>query len=286
MTQDQGSTPAQPPEDFQEYSDARFGFKVQMPKRFKILPATMDPLARMIRGLDEMPEEEQAKVQPRMPVGFWDPEVIGQLDDGQMQPLRLFEYDALRGGDEAIDEAQALRMWDEIQEFLPQNLAGAKMPGFKYLETRETKLGALRALAFDFTWDGPRPGHYGGDRVRVVWAMSYTTMFHVYHHCSGDEWEARLPELEAVLATFELLKQAEVDKEAARSAVAFAAYEAAKEKGDSEEAAMTAAQAAYEAADEDAAAPDAAAPDAAAPDATDATTPEAEGGAAADADDA
>ena len=231
MTNDQDATPAQPPEDFQEYSDARFGFRVQMPKRFKILPATMDPLARMIRGLDEMPEEEQAKLQPQMPVGFWDPDVIGQLEDGQMQPLRLFEYDALRGGDEAIDEAQAGRMWDEIQEFLPQNLANAKMPGFTYLETRETKLGRLRALSFDFTWDGPRPGHYGGDHVRVVWAMSYTTMFHVYHHCSGDEWEARLPELEAVLTTFELLKQSEVDKEAARSAVAFAAYRGREGEG-------------------------------------------------------
>jgi hypothetical protein len=185
-----------------------------------------------------------------MPVGFWDPEVIGQLEDGQMQPLRLFEYDALRGGDEAIDEAQAGRMWDEIQEFLPQNLTGAKMPGFRYLGTRETKLGRLRALAFDFIWDGPRPGHYGGDRVRVMWAMSYTTMFHVYHHCSGDEWEARLPELEAVLASFEILKQSEVDEEAARSAVAFAAYEAAKEKGQPEPAAMAAAQAAYDAAAE------------------------------------
>ena len=277
MTNDQDATPAQPPEDFQEYSDARFGFRVQMPKRFKILPATMDPLARMIRGLDEMSEEEQAKLQPQMPVGFWDPEVIGQLEDGQMQPLRLFEYDALRGGDEAIDEAQAARMWDEIQEFLPQNLAGTKMPGFTYLGTRETKLGPLRALSFDFTWDGPRPGHYGGDHVRVVWAMSYTTMFHVYHHCSGDEWEARLPELEAVLASFELLKQSEVDKEAARSAVAFAAYEAAKEKGEPEQAAMMAAQAAYEAAAE---AEGAAGADA------DATTTEAERAAAGDADDA
>ena len=114
-------------------------------------------------------------------------------------------------------------MWDEIQEFLPQNLATRRCRGSRTSETRETKLGPLRALSFDFTWDGPRPGHYGGDHVRIVWAMSYTTMFHVYHHCSGDEWEARLPELEAVLASFELLKQSEVDKEAARSAVAFAA---------------------------------------------------------------
>jgi hypothetical protein len=257
MTQDQGETPAQPPEDFQEYADARFGFRVQMPRRFEILPATMDPLARMIRGLDEMPEEEQAKLQPRLPIGFWDPEVVGQLEDGQRQPLRLIEYDALGGGDEAIGDEKAARMWDEIKEFLPQNLAGAKMPGFKFLETRETKLGSLRALSFDYTWDGPRPGHFGGDHVRVVWALSPTTMFHVYHHCSGDEWEAREPELQAILATFELLNEAEVEREASRTAVAMAAYEAAQEKGDSEGAARQAAQAAYEAAAADDAAGDA-----------------------------
>jgi hypothetical protein len=254
MTQDHDETPARTPEDFQEYSDARFGFRVQMPKRFEILPATMDPLARMIRGLDEMPEDEQAKLQPRLPIGFWDPEVVGELEDGQRQPLRLFEYDAL-GGEEALGDEQASRMWGEIKEFLPQNLAGAKMPGFRFLETRETALGSLRALSFDYTWDGPRPGHFGGDRVRVVWALSPTTMLHVYHHCSGDEWEARQPELETILATFELLDAEDVEREASRTAVAMAAYEAAREKGDSEGAARQAAQTAYEAAAADADAP-------------------------------
>lgn len=255
MTQDQGETPAQTPEDFQEYSDTRFGFRVQMPKRFEILPATMDPLARMIRGLDEISEEEQAKLQPRLPIGFWDPEVVGRLEDGQMQPLRLFEYDALHCGEEAIDGEQAAHMWEEIRQLLPQNMAGARMPGFNFLESRETALGSLRALSFDYTWDGARPGHFGGDHVRIVWALSPTTMFHVYHHCSGDEWEARQPELEAILATFQLLQQEDLEREASRTADAIAAYEAAKEKGDSEEAARQAAQAAYEAAAEGDAAP-------------------------------
>ena len=82
MPQDHHVTPAQPPEDFQEYADSRFGFKVYMPKRFEILPETVDPLARMIRGLNELSEEEAAKLQPRMPIGFWDPDVIGELENG------------------------------------------------------------------------------------------------------------------------------------------------------------------------------------------------------------
>lgn len=248
MTRDRGARPATPSEDFQEYCDVRFGFRVQMPKRFEILPATMDPLARMIRGLDDLSEEEQASLQPRLPVGFWDPDVLGLLEDGRTQPLRLFEYDALQGDAEAIGAAQAEQMWEEIRDVLPKNLAAAGMPGFQFLGTCETTLGPLRALAFDYSWDGPRPGHFGGDRVRIVWALSETTMFHVYHHCSGEEWEARRPELEAVLASFEVLEQPEVEREEARSAAAHSAYAAAREQGDSEEAALQAARAAYDAA--------------------------------------
>ena len=97
MPQDPNVAPAQSPDDFQEYADSRFGFKVQMPKRFEILPSTVDPLARMIRGLNELSEEEAEKLQPRLPIGFYDPAVIGELEDGETQPLRLIEYDALSG---------------------------------------------------------------------------------------------------------------------------------------------------------------------------------------------
>ena len=34
MTQDHDATPP-PPEDFREYVDARFGFSIHLPKRFK-----------------------------------------------------------------------------------------------------------------------------------------------------------------------------------------------------------------------------------------------------------
>jgi hypothetical protein len=73
-------------------------------------------------------------------------------------------------------------------------------------------------------------------------------MFHVYHHCSGEEWEARQPELDAILASFELLDPGESEEEAVRAAAAQAAFLAAKAEGQSTEAAFEAGQAAYAAA--------------------------------------
>jgi hypothetical protein len=247
MTQDEAAQPAQQ-QDFQEYADARFGFKVQMPKRFEIIPTTVDPLARLIRGLDRLTEEEQKERQQQLPIGFWDPELIGELESGQYQPLRVIEYDVLRSGDEQISEEQTKKMWDEVVEFMPKTLESAAMPGYKYLGTSEVKLGDLPALAFDYRWDGPRPKMYGGDRVRIVWAVGDTAMFHLYYHCSSQEWDKRLPEFEAILATFELMPSGEREQEAARSAAAMTAFSAAKAAGDSQEAAMMAGQAAYEAA--------------------------------------
>jgi len=210
MTQDEDVTPAQPmPDDFQEYVDSRFGFSVAMPRRFEILPETIDPLARMMRGLNELSDEEAAKLQPRLPIGFFDPEVLGELEDGAMQPLRLLEYDALKGRDEPLTDEQAAQMWTEIQEFMPQTLASAQMPGFEFIETRETTLGPFAALAFEYRWDGVRPGFFGGDHACVVWALGPMTMYHVYHHCSGEEWEARRPELDTILASFRLLEEGE-----------------------------------------------------------------------------
>jgi hypothetical protein len=242
MTRDPGARPAQPPKDFQEYSDSRFAFRVWMPKRFGILPDTIDPLARMIRGLDEMPEEERAKLQPRLPIGFWDPDVVGESEDGAKQPLRVFEYEALHGREEPLSDEQAEEMWQEIREFMPETLASAQMPGYEFLGTRETALGPLPALAFEYRWQGVRPGFYGGDHARIVWAPSPTAMFHVYHHCSGEVWGARRSELDAILASFELLEPGEGGEAAARAAAlaaseaALAASEAAQVAGEAPEA--------------------------------------------------
>jgi hypothetical protein len=92
------------------------------------------------------------------------------------------------------------------------------MPGYEFLGTRETALGELPALAFEYRWDGVRPGHFGGDHACVVWALGPMTMYHVYHHCSGDEWEARLPEFESILTTFEVFQPMQGGGEAPESA--------------------------------------------------------------------
>ena len=63
-----------------------------------------------------------------------------------------------------------------------------------------------------------RPGHFGGDHACIVWALGPMTMYHVYHHCSGVEWEARLPEFEAILATFEVFQPMQGGGEAAEGA--------------------------------------------------------------------
>jgi hypothetical protein len=247
MTQGPTVAPAQPPEDFQEYADARFGFKVHMPKRFEILPSTVDPLARMIRGLNELSEEEAEKLQPRLPIGFYDPDVTGELEDGEMQPLRLIEYDALSGDEEVLSPEDVARMRAEMRQFLPETLASAGMPGYEFLGVRETSLGPLPALTFEYSWDGVRPGYFGGDHACIVWALGPTGMFHVYHHCSGEEWEARRPELDAILSTFALMGPGEVAEEAAQGA-AVSAFEKAKADGATTEDAFRAGQAAYEAA--------------------------------------
>lgn len=209
MTDPQSVRPDGVPENFQEYSDSRFGFSVWMPRRFEILKQTIDPLARTLRGLNEMSEEEQEKMQPRLPIGFWDPAVIGELSEGDIQPLRLFEYEAIRGREEPVEEAEIAKMRSDIQGFMPETLASARMPGYEFLGIGEATLGPLPAVTFEYRWDGLKKGHFGGDHGFILWAMAPLTMFHVYHHCSGDQWEPRKPELDAILASFQVLEPVE-----------------------------------------------------------------------------
>ena len=173
--------------------------------------------------------------------------MTGELEDGETQPLRLIEYDALSADEEALSPEDVARMRAEMRQFLPQTLADAGMPGYEFLGVRETSLGPLPALLFEYSWDGVWPGHFGGDHACIVWALGPTGMFHVYHHCSGEEWEARRPELDAILESFALMGPGEVAEEAAQGA-AVAAFEKAKADGASTEDAFKAGQAAYEAA--------------------------------------
>ena len=209
MTDPQSVRPAGVPDNFQEYSDPRFGFSVWMPRRFEILKQTIDPLARTLRGLNEMPEDEQEQMQPRFPIGFWDPAVIGELAKGDIQPLRLIEYEAIRGREEPVDDEEIAKMRSDIQGFMPETLASARMPGYEFLGIGEAMLGALAAVTFEYRWDGLKKGHFGGDHGFILWAMAPLTMFHVYHHCSGDQWEARKPELDAILASFQVVEPEE-----------------------------------------------------------------------------
>ena len=172
---------------------------------------------------------------------------MGELEDGETQPLRLIEYDALSADEEVLSPEDVARMRAEMRQFLPETLADAGMPGYEFLGVRETSLGPLPALLFEYAWDGVRPGHFGGDHACIVWALGPTGMFHVYHHCSGEEWEARRPELDAILESFALMGPGEVAEEAAQGA-AVSAFEAAKKAGASTEEAFKAGQAAYEAA--------------------------------------
>jgi hypothetical protein len=218
MTQDQDVTPEQHlPEDFHVYVDSRFGFSVAMPKRFEILPDTIDPLARTMRGVHDLSTEEEVEQQAHWPIGFWDPDVLGEMEDGSLQPLRLFEFDAIRGRDEPLSDEQAERMWLDIKGFMPETLASGQLPGYEFLGASETMLGDMPALAFEYRWDGVRPGSFGGDHARIVWSLGPMTIYHVYHHCSGEEWEARLPELDAIQASFELLTPGTGEDEAAPS---------------------------------------------------------------------
>ena len=143
-----------------------------------------------------------------------------------------------------------------MREYLPETLASAQMPGFEFLGIRETSLGPLPALMFEYSLGRRAAGPLRRrPRLHRVGARP-DGMYHVYHHCSGEEWEARRPELDAILASFTLLAPGEDAGEAA-SAAAVAAFEAAKAAGDSRRT-PSAGQAAFEAAH----APDDAAPEA------------------------
>ena len=131
----------------------------------------------MIRGLNDLSEEEAAKLQPRLPIGFFDPDVFGELEDGSKQPLRLIEYEALSGREEPLSDDEIEQMRAEMREHMPETLASAQMPGYEFLGVRETKLGAapgadvrvsLGRRAAGLLRRRPRPHRVGGGSERHV----------------------------------------------------------------------------------------------------------------------
>jgi len=197
----------EPPAEYRWHDTNRFGFAIAVPRRFHLISNTVDPVARCWRsGDDESCERESnPDADARWPQGLWDPEVIGELADGRVQPFHLFEFDAIGGRAEPLPADKASELWFGARQMFPMTLESAKLPGYQLLDIHDTVLGSLDALAFEYRWDGLRPSEDGGDHALLVWVPTPWAVFHIYHHCSETEWTARTPELEEIFATFLVL---------------------------------------------------------------------------------
>ena len=183
-----------------------YGYAVTVPAVFVALLNTVDPLARLLRRLDDKQPDEESRLAGSWPVGFADPEVVGDVGAGHMEPLRLLEFDVLTRSDPLSDEALAA-MREGVRDALPEALASRELAGFDLIDVREVELGPLAALAFEYSWDGPRESAEHGDHALVVWAPTPTTVYQVYYHCPSEAWDRWLPELDQILASFELIER-------------------------------------------------------------------------------
>ena len=196
------------PQGVRRHEEPRFGFALEVPRRFVRLGSTADPIARMMRHLDGAAVrgclEREAQARGAWPQGFCDPETLADVGEGRLQPLRLLEIDAYVR-DEPVTDVEAPALWFGVREYIPEELEACCLPGYRLLDVREAALGSLDGLAFDYRWDGLRPGDDAGDRAQLRWALAPMTLFHVYYHCPASEWDVYLPEYEFILASFELL---------------------------------------------------------------------------------
>ena len=206
MDQHDSRVPQEPPAGFRWHETARFGFAIAVPQRFHLISNTLDPVARCWRGDEDSDERKADPAERPWPEGLWDPEVIGELADGRVQPFRLFEFDAIGGRTEPLPTDGAREMWLESRQVLPMMLESAGLPGYRLLDILDTTVGQLDALAFEYRWDGLRMDEDGGDHALLVWIPTPWAVFHVYHHCSETEWTTRSAELEAILKTFRVLE--------------------------------------------------------------------------------
>jgi hypothetical protein len=163
-------------------------------------------MARMLRGVDRLELEEESKLTGSWPVGFADPEVVGDLGGDHSEPPRLLEFDVL-GRDDPVGEAQIEQMRQQMRDALPEALAAAGLPRFDFKLVRDVRLGGIDALAFEYEWAGPSDNKKLRDRGLVVWAPTPTAIYQVYYHCPSQVWDNWLPELERILASFELIER-------------------------------------------------------------------------------
>jgi hypothetical protein len=189
-----------------EQRDVQSSRELRRHEDFVVLMNTVDPLARLLRGLhDKLPDEETA-LTGSWPVGFADPQVVGDIGGGHSEPLRLLEFDVLERPD-PLSEGDLAVLRQSVAGALPQEIAALGLPGFKFLGTRELSLGPIDALGFEYEWDGPNEAADEPDRGLVVWAPTPTTVFHVYYHCPASAWGSWWPELEQILASFVLVER-------------------------------------------------------------------------------
>lgn len=190
------------------HEEPTYGYAVEVPAVFVALMNTVDPLARVLRGVDALELDEESRLTGSWPLGFADPEVVGDLGGDHTEPLRLLEFDVLERAD-PIGEARIEQMREQMRRAMPAALASAGLPRFDFKLVHDVRLGSIDALAFEYEWAGPSENRKLRDRGLVVWAPTPTAIFQVYYHCPSQVWDAWLPELEAILASFELIERRE-----------------------------------------------------------------------------
>ncbi|HTX69122.1 MAG TPA: hypothetical protein VMH50_08240 [Thermoleophilia bacterium] len=208
--------------DLVRHEEPGFGYAVTVPADLAALMNTVDPLARLLRGVHDKDPDEESRLTGSWPVGFADPRVVGDIGGSHLEPLRLLEFDVLQRPD-PLGPGDLAALQQTVVAALPREIESLRLPGFEFLGAREARLGRLDALAFEYEWDGPgaagpgAPGPGGGDggdeprgtperdRGLVVWAPSPTTVYHVYYHCPASVWDRWWPELMQILASFELI---------------------------------------------------------------------------------
>ena len=201
-----GDERAGQPAGFRRHEEPAYGYAITVPAAFVALLNTVDPLARLMRQLDGKALDEESKLTGSWPVGFADAEVVDDIGEGHHEPLRLLEFDVLTRPD-PMEDAEIATMRGAVRDLMPEALASRGMPGFSLLGVRDAKLGPLGALAFEYEWAGPREAFELTDRALVVWAPTPTAVYQVYYHCPAEVWDAWLPELEQILASFELIER-------------------------------------------------------------------------------
>jgi hypothetical protein len=207
------------PEGLRRHEEPVYGYAITVPAVFFALLNTVDPLARLVRQLDGKDLDEESKLTGSWPVGFADPEVVGDVGEGHHEPLRLLEFDVFTRPD-PMSDADMAGMREMVRDALPEALASRGMAGFGLLEVRDARLGPLEALTFEYEWAGPRDDPDLTDRGLVVWALTPTAVYQVYYHCPSEVWDAWLPELQQMLASFELIERRPEPPEAAEPGAA------------------------------------------------------------------